>query len=556
MAWRRRQRRTDQEIAPDEIFLDASNAPAFDRARFEGRLEQPLARSAYLGAASVIGVLFVLLLSQAWNLEFIQGNVFAQMSARNTLAKQTLFAERGTIVDTEGVPLVTNEATGSGFVKRVYKTPGFASILGYVSYPKKDSKGNYYDTELKGLAGVEATFNDTLAGTDGSLLVEEDAVGTVVSQGTLIAPIHGATLTLSIDSRAQTALFTAIQELADRVPYVGGSGILMDANTGEVRALVSYPEYDPNVLSEGSPSSVIAGYAKDTRHPYIDRAVQGSYTPGSVVKPIEASGALEDGIVTPDYTVNATGSLSLPNPYDPARPNIFLDWKSFGVIDLRQAIAFSSDVYFYIMGGGYKDKKGLGIDRLGYWFKTFGLTSKTGIELPRESAGLVPTPAWKQATFGEAWNIGNTYHTAIGQYGMQVTPIEMARAIAAIANGGTLVKPTLVNGAKPEGATVPVDAAVLQVVREGMRLGVTEGTSIGLSDLSYVHAAGKTGTAQLGYRNEFHNSWAVGFFPYDKPKYVYVVVMERGPATNSIGGIYVMHQVFSALHQSAPEYFK
>ena len=257
--------------------------------------------------------------------------------------------------------------------------------------------------------------------------------------------------------------------------------------------------------------------------------------------------------------IHATSRVGMPKVESAAKAikDLNPDTKVIGIEDLRTAIAYSSDVYFYTVGGGYQGKKGLGIDRLNYWYETFGLTKPTGIELPGEQSGFVPTPDWKQKTFGEAWNIGDTYHTAIGQYSMQLTPIEEARAIAAIANGGKLLTPTLLKTSGAVGGeTLAVSPANLEVVREGMRKGVTEGTSVGLNDLSFVDPAGKTGTAQLGLHNEFYNAWAVGFWPYNDPKYVYVVVMEKGPAGNSTGGIYVMHRFLSALHAAAPEYFK
>jgi penicillin-binding protein 2 len=273
------------------------------------------------------------------------------------------------------------------------------------------------------------------------------------------------------------------------------------------------------------------------------------------VKPLEASGALTDGF-DPSTTIDDPGYLSVPNPYDPSHPTKFVDWEAIGVEDIRKAIAFSSDVYFYMVGGGYGNVKGLGITRLDYWFQTFGLTSPTGIQLPGEASGFVPTPAWKQEKYKQAWTLGDTYHTAIGQYSMQVTPLEEARAIAAIANGGRLLTPSLIKGAAPQGESLAVSPSALEVVREGMREGVEGGgTSQGLSDLSFVQLAGKTGTAQLGFHNEFYNAWAVGFFPYDHPKYVYVVVMEHGPSGNALGGIYVIHQFLQALHSVAPEYF-
>ncbi|MDO8624016.1 MAG: penicillin-binding transpeptidase domain-containing protein [bacterium] len=556
MRWRRSTWR-DPEIAPDEIFLDATNAPLFDRARFEGRLERPLGRSTFTFIGGVLGLVLLILVGQLWNLQIFQGTTYAAMSARNSLSSQVVFANRGVVSDVQGVPLITNEAGEEGHVVRRYLTPGLGSVLGYISYPKKDSSGNYYDTEITGLAGIEAYFNTVLGGENGTLLVERDALGEVQSQGVIISPVNGSDLALTIDMRAQKALYDAIRSLADRVPFIGGAGILMEVNTGAVRALVSYPEYDSNILSSGAPSDSIAGYNASARKPYLDRAVVGLYAPGSIVKPFEAAGALTDGIITPDVTVNSTGSISVANPYDPKHPTIFKDWKALGVVDMREAIAWSSDIYFYMVGGGYGGQKGLGIERLAYWYRVFGLESPTGVELPNESSGFVPTPAWKEKTYNEIWRIGDTYHTAIGQYAMQITPIEMARAFAAIANGGKLVKPTLIKDAPLQGESVAVSQEALRVVREGMRKGVTEGTSAGLYPLeSFVHLAGKTGTAQTGVHNEFYNSWAAGFFPYENPKYVYVVVMEKGPSTNTTGGVYVMSQFLSKLHQTAPEYFE
>lgn len=557
MRWRFFKRHTrDHELYPDEIFLDASNLPAFDKDRLEGRLEQPIARSTFTGMGLVIAVLIITLGAQAMNLQLSQGASYAAQSERNRLRPEVLFAKRGAIVDRNGVALVTNEETEDGFVRRVYETPGFAHLLGYVSYPKKDSKGYYYDTEIKGLGGIEAAMDGRLAGANGTLLIEEDAHGDVQSSGTIQPPTNGETVTLAIDARAQRAFARAIQELADRIPFKGGSGVLMDVETGEVHALVSYPEYDPNVLSSGGPSDVIAGYQTNSRQVYLDRAVSGLYTPGSIVKPMEVAGALNDGIITPETVIVSNGFLSLPNPYNPSQPSIFKDWKTLGAMNARSAVAWSSDVYFYTVGGGFGNIKGLGIERLTYWFHSFGFDTATGIELEGEKVGFLPTPAWKEATYGEPWRIGDTYHTAIGQYAMQITPIEAVRAVAAVANGGKLIRPTVLKGTPLQGQSISISPDALQVAREGMRLGATEGTSVGLSDLSFVHIAGKTGTAQLGVHNEFYNSWAVGFFPYEYPKYAYVVVMERGPSTNAIGGIFVMHQVLRELHETAPEYFE
>lgn len=553
---RSRKKYRDHELAPDEIFLDSSNQPDFNTSQLEGRLERPLARNSFNGIALCVMLVFIALTAQAANLEIVKGAKYALQSERNRLRPQVVFAERGAILDRNGTALVSNKSEVNGTMTRTYASPGFAHVLGYVSYPKKDSSGNYYDTDITGLAGSEAAFNSTLAGKNGTILTEEDARGRVQSQGTTVPPENGTSITLSLDARAQRAFYDSIKTLADRTPFQGGAAVLMDVETGEVHALVSYPEYDPNILAAGTPAGTIAAYSQDSRQPYLDRAISGIYTPGSIVKPIEAAGVLTDKLISPEKTIYSSGSISIPNPYDPSKPSIFKDWKAHGAMDVRGAIAWSSDVYFYAVGGGYNGQKGLGIERLGYWYKAFGYGRKTGIELPREAEGIIPSPAWKEKTFGEPWRLGNTYHTAIGQYGTQVTLLEAARSIAAIANNGKLVRPTILKDTPPSGESIQVDKNALQIVREGMRLGVTQGTSVGLNDLSFVQLASKTGTAQLGVNNEYYNMWAVGFWPYNNPKYVYVVLMDHGPAGTSVGAVYATHQALQSLHATAPEYFK
>lgn len=548
-------RRKEREIAPDEIFLDSSNLPEFDQSRLEGRLERPIGRNTYLGISVLLGLLLLGYAVQAANLQIFEGDAYATQSENNRLRPELIFAKRGAILDRTGTVLVENTPMKEGFIGRSYESPGFAHVLGYVSYPKKDTSGNYYDTDVVGLAGAEKAFDEILRGENGLLLIEEDALGEMQSQGSVKAPVDGADVRLSLDARVQKAFYGAISELADRIPFKGGAGVMMDVHTGEIIALVSYPEYNPNILSSGEPTEVIGGYQTDPREPYLDRPVTGLYTPGSIVKPMIAAGAFTDGIISPEKIIVSTGAISIQNPYDPSNPTIFKDWKALGPMNMRSAIAYSSDVYFYSVGGGFGDQKGLGIERLAQWYRAFGFERSTGIELAGEETGFIPTPAWKERTYGEIWRIGNTYHTAIGQYAMQITVLEAIRAVAAVANGGTLLDLTILAGQSPSGESIDVSREGLRIAREGMRMGVTEGTSVGLNAYGEAQAAGKTGTAQLGAHNEYYNAWAVGFFPYDTPKYAYAVVMERGPAGNAVGGIYVMSQVFQTLRETAPEYF-
>ncbi|MEK7079725.1 MAG: hypothetical protein AAB901_00355, partial [Patescibacteria group bacterium] len=227
MKWRRK-RNIDREIAPDEIFLDATNLPDFDKNRLEVLLEKPIPRSAFAGFFIAIALVFTALGVQAANLQIVKGDAYAAQSERNRVRPEVLFAQRGAVVDRNGVPLVSNESTETGFVKRIYTSPGFGHLLGYVSYPKKDSSGHYYDTEIKGLAGVESSFDSQLAGKNGTLLIEEDALGKVQSSGQVEPAVDGQTVTLSIDARAQKAFYGAVSELADRIPFLGGSAVLMD----------------------------------------------------------------------------------------------------------------------------------------------------------------------------------------------------------------------------------------------------------------------------------------------------------------------------------------
>lgn len=549
----RMRRRRDQEIAPEEIFLDASNVPDFDRSRFEGRLEKPLSPGTFATLAATLGILFLSLIARSWELQIANGTSFAAESAHNSLESTLLFASRGIITDRNGVVLAENVTRPDGSMGRNYPIASLGTIIGYVSYPKKDSNGVYYDTSETGVAGLEAEYDMLLAGKNGQLLTEKDVFGTVRSEGTIVKAEEGKTLHLSVDASLQTLFARAIADIARGSGFIAGAGVILDVNTGAVLAIVSYPNYDSNVMSNGGPADIIAGYNTNPGHPFLIHSVQGVYTPGSIVKPFVASGALTDGLITPNTIIDDPGFISLPDPYHPGKEFIYKGWKALGAVDVRRAIAWSSDVFFYTVGGGFGNQKGLGIDRLDYWYKQFGLGSPTGINLAGEVDGLIPTPDWKRMTFNEPWYLGDTYFTAIGQYSVQVTPLQMARATAALTNGGKLYTPTLLADATPAYTTVLVDASALAVVREGMRKGVTEALASAIN-LPYVSVAAKTGTAQTGTRNQYDNSWLIGFFPYEHPQYAFAVVLERGPEGAGEQAVNVMRELFDSLYLANSPY--
>lgn len=547
MRWWRRRAYQDPEIAPDEIFLDSSNVPEFNQERLEGRIEKPLPRSSFLLLGIGIGGLFLVLFARAWHIQITHGAEYAAESAHNSLEVTPLFAPRGIITDIHGVVLAENREEPDGSVERNYLFPSLSHVIGYVSYPKKDSSGVYYDTVQRGVTALEAKYDSILTGENGKVLTETDALGQVRSEGIVVPAKEGSTLQLSIDSVLQERLAKAISSTAAKHRFIAGAGVIMDVQTGGVRALVSYPSYDSNVMASGEPASTIAGYNTSAGYPFLDHAVQGIYAPGSIVKPLVAAGALTDGIITPATVIDDPGQISIPDPYRPGKSFIYKGWKPLGPVDVKKAIAWSSDIFFYEVGGGFKNQKGLGIDRLAYWYRQFGLGSTTAIDLPEEAEGVIPTPEWKKEVFGEPWYLGDTYFTAIGQYSMQVTPIQMARAIAAVANGGKLFVPTLIAGQAPSATVVPVDPGALEVVRQGMRQTVTSALAQAIN-MPYVNVAAKTGTAQTGTRNQYDNSWVVGFFPYENPQYAFAVVLERGPEGSGSQAVNVMQQLFDSLY--------
>ena len=389
---------------------------------------------------------------------------------------------------------------------------------------------------------------------NGAKLTEVSVTGNVESQSTLEPAENGAKLTLSIDSRVQEVFYNQLADAAEKSGFKAGAGVIMDTKTGEVLASVSYPGFDSNVMTEGKDSALITSYLQSKRQPFLDRPSSGLYAPGSVVKPFIATGVLQEKIIDPLKQIFTVGYLSLPNPYDPAHPSIFKDWKDQGYVDLRKAIAVSSDVYFYIVGGGFGAQAGLGISRIDEYLTKFlfGVPIDGFFAGP---SGTIPSPEWKKQNFnGEEWRVGNTYHTAIGQYGFQATPFQLVRAMTGIANEGMIVTPTIVKGEQGTKIdVVGIDKKYYKIVKEGMRMAVTEQTAIALN-IPGVEVAAKTGTAQVGADNSRVNSLVEGFFPYQNPKYVFVVVLENGPTTYAVSSMRAMSSTLSWMKENTPEY--
>ena len=559
MIKRRSNKRKILTVEPDEIFLDSKNLQNFDLQQFEGRIEKTIPKKTIL----FLGIFFVICASifflRLGYLQIQKGEAFLKRSEDNTLERIILFAERGIIYDRNRQELAWNKVGEEDFGVRAYKMPGFAHLLGYVSYPMKDKSDNYWQSEFIGRDGLEKEYNEQIKGENGSKITETDARGVVQSENIVNAPKRGADLITTIDMRIQTELFNSIKNLSENYLFSGGAGIILDVENGEVITSTSFPEYNSEILSLGEDTETIQKYITDKRKFFLDRTISGLYTPGSIVKPFFALGALVEGVIDQYKEILSTGSISIPNPYFPNQESVFKDWKAHGWTDMREALAVSSDVYFYTISGGFEDQKGLGIARMEDYIKRFGIGDVTGIDLPDEINGIIPNPEWKAINFkGDPWRVGDTYNTAIGQYGFQVTPIEMARAISAIANYGKLLTPHIIlNDLEKENQISIIDLRkeYYDVVHEGMRQAVTYGTAVALN-VPYVEIAAKTGTAQLGINKNKVNSWVIGFFPYENPKYAFTVMMEAGPTTGGANASSVMRELLDWMAFNTPEYFE
>jgi len=551
-------------IDPDEVLLDAFNLPAFDTSQFEGRVEHPIHEKVPIIVGTIAMLILVIFLFQVWNLQVTKGEAMIILSQKNRIDKKVIFAERGIIYDRYNNELAWNvpkvdkngEEVKEDFSMRKYSNQkGLAHVLGFVGYPMKDSNGFWWRPNYTGKAGVESSFSSVLSGKNGVRIIEVDALNNVQSKNTIQAPIDGKNIILSIDENLQEALFEAIKRGADSSGFVGGAGVIMDIKTGEVLALTSYPEYSSQVMTDGVDTKKIAQYNTDGKNVFLNRAVLGEYTPGSIVKPFVASAALSEGIISPSKKILSTGEIRVPNPYAPGKYSIFKDWRAQGWVDMVQAIAVSSNVYFYTIGGGFGGQEGLGIARLAAYAARFGLGAKTGIELNSEAKGVVPTPAWKREVFGDGnpWLLGDTYHTAIGQFGFLMTPIQAVRYIASVANGGTLVSPHLIKGTRTRGTSIGISDKNLSIVRKGMKQSVLVGVAAAVN-ISGIDISAKTGTAQLGKHNERMNSWVIGFWPASKPKFAFAVILENAPAHTLRGAAPAMRSFFEWMVRKQPEY--
>jgi penicillin-binding protein 2 len=411
-----------------------------------------------------------------------------------------------------------------------------ASLLGYVGEVSEDAiarpGSRYRPGDIEGKSGIEREYDSLLTGQDGMRRVVVNSRGQEVGSMTAIDAHPGNDLRLTIDLDLQMAAELA---LGDRT----GAVVALDPRSGEVLAMVSHPDFDPNDFARRIDRQEWGRLTQDPDKPLLNKAIQSHLAPGSVFKIVTASAALETGTIRPDYTVHCPGAVTIYG-------HTFHDWvwekhRSHGSVDLHRAIVQSCDVYFYTVG------KLLGIDKLAYFAKHLGLGARTDVDLPGEDPGLVPSPEWVQKAFKRKWWAGETISVAVGQGAVAVTPIQLAYMIGGVASSGVFRRPhlafrdqllTLSQGpAKDPARTFPLSETTVAEVTRGMWGVVNEGGTGASARVAGLDIAGKTGTAQVvsvslkesGNSSEFrNNAWFVGYSPSTDPEIVVAVLVLHG----------------------------
>jgi penicillin-binding protein 2 len=423
---------------------------------------------------------------------------------------------------------------------RRYPATMAAHLFGYVGEvsDKDVVEGDSLKSgDIVGQSGIEKVYNALLMGEDGAKRVVVNSVGREIRTLEEDPPNEGKRLALTIDYDLQKAL-----EDGFKASGYNGASVIMDPHTGEVLAFTSVPAYDPNAFAAGIDRATWASLNTDDLKPLQDRAIQGRYSPGSTFKMAVATAALEEGVVTPDFKVYCPGHATFfGRSFQCSLPN----GRGHGTIDMRQAIERSCNVYFYTVGNM------VGIDKIHKWATLLGLGEKTGIDLPNEVQGLVPSPEWKRERFHEKWYAGETISVSIGQGAVSLTPVSMAVYISTIANGGTRFTPHLLkavdegNGWKPvpppkPRSIVELKPETIRAIRDGLWM-VVNGAGTGKNArLPGYDVSGKTGTAQVisleggkaakGRTNKDlrDNGWFVFFAPRDNPQISGAVFVEHG----------------------------
>jgi penicillin-binding protein 2 len=596
------------EIEPEEVLLDRlAKKKEEEMGIFEKKLEVPIFKTTLFRFFLLSIFLLVILYLRTIQLQIIQAKDFQIKSDSNKFLISKIKSERGVIYDQNFKQLVFNMPSFDLILKkndlpkdekereRVLKE---VSQILKIDFEKLKEKINSQEVKIKifenldhqtlivletkidelsgfeiekriqreyldgetishligylgkadfeGKEGIEKSYDQILRENPGKTLIERDAKGKILSQKIAELPKPGKSLVLWLDFDLQKKIKEEMEKKIKEVGAKGGAAVAIDPKTGGILALVSLPSFDNNLFSKGILQEDWEKLQKDPKNPLLNRATSGQYPFGSTVKPFIALAALEEKIISPNKKIDCQGKIEIPHRYNPEIIYKFGDWTVHGPTDIRKAIAESCNVFFYTIGGGYKDQKGLGPSKIKKYLEIFGFGKSVDSDFPIPSFanGLIGDPEWKKEKFGESWWDGDTYNMSIGQGYILTTPLQVARAFAAIANGGKLLKPRFVKEIvdeeknvieviKPEiESEISIDQKNLQIVKEGMRWAVTGENSphascIALNNLP-VAVAAKTGTAQVDRPDckDCYTIWISVFAPYEDPKIVLTIMLE------------------------------
>lgn len=453
----------------------------------------------------------------------IAGNYYRRLSSDNSVQAVPISAPRGIFYDKNGVPLVKNEKKSNKNTRTYLYGNEYVHVLGYVGLPNEKSLKDIScgtkasSTQYVGVYGLEKTFECRLRGKPGWAYVETDAHGVQKTELAKDTPVAGTDIHLTFDTELQK---TARQAFGNLV----GAAIASNPNTGEVYMLYSSPSFDPSTIL--SKSNGYAVLSEDAQKPLLNRALLGTYPPGSVIKPLIALGALEDGVIKvhtefEDTGVLRIGDTSFGNWY-------FLQYgKKEGMVDVRKAIARSNDIFFYQIG------KKSGIERMHKWFTQFGLANADMSDFFPQQSGILPNDTWKQKQYAQPWFLGDTVNVSIGQGYILVNPVQMHKAITVIASNGLQCAFQVELKQKYDCIRMKFSAQNIQEVREGMRQACEKGgTAWPFFDFTVkgkrIHVGCKTGTAESQGNGSDPHAWFNVFAPFDNPSIVITVLVENG----------------------------
>ncbi len=457
-------------------------------------------------------------------------NSYTPILIIDNLKKEKVMAIKTLVKEINGIEI------SDSYVRNYIGGNCFANIVGYTSKINSEELKNhpgYLMSDSLGKDGLEFFYEKELRGKYGRREIAVDSLGKkkgILSQN---EPMPGNNLVLNINEELQKKIYEELGKMVKKLKTERAQAVAINPQNGAVIGLVNYPGYDNNLFAQGISKNDYLNLLNNPANPLFNGAISGEYPPGSTFKPFVAAAALEEKIITPKTTFLSTGGIWVGKWF-------FADWKAggHGNTNVIKAIAQSVNTFFYIIGGGYNNTEGLGIAKIKKYAELFGMGNRLEIDLPGESSGFIPDKDWKKNKAGENWYIGDTYHVSIGQGYLTITPLQIAAATAAIANGGTLFKPQVVDKIKnSEGEIIKniqpeiirknfISRENIDWVRKGMREGVISGSSRRLFNLP-VAAAGKTGTAQFDKNKEPH-AWSVSFAPYENPEIVLVVLVEEG----------------------------